>query len=350
MAWTKLGSTSVSGAAANTSWKELGRTTLSGTNDSIDVSSFTAKDNLMILCNVINSGGDFRTFWRFNSDTGSNYSQRYNTNNGSDSTNTSLNGTMDWNTAESVQSFEVLNIANITTQEKLGIKHKIGSGTAGAGNGVNYVECVGKWANTSAQITSVSVGDGVDPKSGTGGIGSEVVVLGYDNDEADSGTNFWQELATIDVTTAGDNFTTGTFTAKKYLMVETNVITSGGAVSQRMTFNDDTGSNYAQRKSFDGASDTTSTNSVNIDGINDDLVTNSIGIANIFIVNKSDKEKLGIAHTNSGEASGAGNTPTRDEEVFKWNNTSAQITKIDFDNNKAGNWAVGSFVKVYGAD
>jgi len=117
-----------------------------------------------------------------------------------------------------------------------------------------------------------------------------------------------------------------------------------------MTFNDDTGSNYAQRKSFDGASDTTSTNSVNIDGINDDLVTNSIGKSRMYIMNIANKEKLGIAHSNSGEASGAGNAPTRDEEVFKWNNTSAQITKIDFDNNKAGNWAVGSFVKVYGAD
>ena len=178
-------------------------------------------------------------------------------------------------------------------------------------------------------------------------IGSEIVVLGYDNDESDEGTNFWQELASVEST--GDNHTTGTFAAKKYLMVEVNVVTTGGAVSQRMTCNDDTGSNYANRDSKDGGAESTQTSASSINGgFNDDLVTNSIGKTRMYVINKSDQEKLFISHSISGES--AGGQPTRDENVFKWTNTSAQITKLDFDNNKAGDWASGSYIKVWGAD
>ena len=333
---------------AKTSWKELGRTTLTSTNDSIDVSSFTAKDNLMILCNVINSGGDFRTFWRFNSDTGSNYSQRYNTNNGSDSTNTSLNGTMDWNTAESVQSFEVLNIANITAQEKLGIKHKIGSGTAGAGNGVNYVECVGKWANTSAQITSVSVGDGVDPKSGTGGIGSEVVVLGCDNDEADSGTPYWERLADFTQTTASSSMDTGTFTAKKYLWIQVHEIANANLDMNYLRFNSDSGSNYSFRKANNGASSDTNTS---ITGVLYATHNGSVDhYAEFFIVNNSDKEKL-ITGTCT-DANSNNQEPRRKEFASKWVNTSSQITSVQTVDTGSGSnpIGVGSRITVWGAN
>ena len=348
MVWERLGSASVSGSLANNSWKELGRTTLSGTNDSIDVSNFTAKDNLMILCNVINSGGDFRTFWRFNSDTGSNYSQRYNTNGGSDATNTSLNGTMDWNTAESVQSFEVLNITNITAQEKLGIKHKIGSNTAGAGNAPNRVEAVGKWANTSAQITSVSVGDGVDPKSGTGGIGSEVVVLGYDNDEADSGTNFWQELGSTELTSAGDDVTVS-FTAKKYLMVESYMVGgSGNNFRNAWKLNGtSSGSTYAYRKSSNGGSDNTYTSRNLLEIGDQDQAHDSY--QKLFILNPSGREKLGIMEAVR-EENDSNSEPSRTECVFKWATTSGQITSITAHNDQSGNFGVGSYVKVYGAD
>ena len=337
MAWTKLGSTTLSGAAANTSWKLLARGTGSGTT--VDTGTFTAKDNIMVL--GYSSNGT--QYVRYNNDTGSNYANRRNEEGGSDSTQASQTAiSFTRNAGEDM--FFVGDLLNIAAQEKLGVYHQVSINNAGASNAPKRQEWGHKWVNTSDQITRVTM----TSDSGNYTSDDEIVVLGMDNDEADSGTNFWQELASVEST--GDNHTTGTFAAKKYLWIQTNVITTGGAVSQRMTFNDDTGSNYAQRKSFDGASDSTQTGSVNIDGINDDLVTNSIGIANIFIVNKSDKEKLGIAHSISGEASGAGNAPTRDEEVFKWDNTSSQITKIDFDNNKAGDWASGSYFKVYGAD
>jgi len=345
------GSSTLTTSPPATSWKELGRTTLTSTNDSIDVSSFAAKDNLMILCNVINSGGDFRTFWRFNSDTNSNYSQRYNTNGGSDSTNTSLNGTMDWNTAESVQSFEVLNITNIASQEKLGIKRKIGSNTAGAGNAPNRAEIVGKWANTSNQITSVSVGDAVDPKSGTGGIGSEVVVLGCDNDEADSGTNFWQELASVTLGSDGDLIDSNTFTAKKYLMIEAIGYRTNASIIPALRVGNgtlDTGSNYARRQSVNGGSDGTVTGQSSMGGDSGaGYLTHDV----YFIINKSDKEKL-IINECIITASGAGSAPDRAEIVGKWANTSAQINRVGYLNVGGGSsdFGSGSSLKVWGAD
>ena len=118
-----------------------------------------------------------------------------------------------------------------------------------------------------------------------------------------------------------------------------------------MTCNDDTGSNYANRDSKDGGAESTQTSASSINGgFNDDLVTNSIGKTIMYIMNIANKEKLVISDSVSGESAGDGTAPTRDENVFKWNNTSAQITKIDFDNNKAGDWASGSYIKVYGAD
>ena len=348
MAWEKLGSASVGGAGvANTSWKELARTTLGSASDTITVDSIPARDNLMIIPYVYDEGSNqVYGQGRFNNDSGSNYANRWSRNGGSDTTNINQTEMITYFAGAAFGEFGIFEMANIAGQEKLLIDHGVAADATGAGTAPKRHEGVHKWANTSNQVTRF---DYLNGGAGTFGTGSEVVVLGYDNDEADSGTNFWQELASVDTT--GDNHTTGTFTAKKYLWVQTNVVTTGGAVSQRMTFNDDTGSNYASRQSFDGGSDSTSTSGSNINaGNNDDLVTNSIGIANMFIVNTSDKEKLGMIDTNSGEASGAGNAPTRDECVFKWANTSSQITKIDFDNNKAGDWASGSYIKVYGAD
>ena len=58
MAWAKLGSGTVSGTVANTSWKELARA--SGTGTSITTDTFAGKDNLMILTDT-NSGSSTAT-------------------------------------------------------------------------------------------------------------------------------------------------------------------------------------------------------------------------------------------------------------------------------------------------
>ena len=48
--------------------------------------------------------------------------------------------------------------------------------------------------------------------------------------------------------------------------------------------------------------------------------------------------------------SGAGTAPQRSETVWKWANTSNQITEIDCDNAGASDYKAGSMLKVWGAD
>ena len=85
----RIQGTSTDATAVSGGWKELGRTTLGSAGDSIDVSSFADKRYLMLLASGKGTGGEAYINWRFNSDTGSNYSVRYNTNGGSDATGTS---------------------------------------------------------------------------------------------------------------------------------------------------------------------------------------------------------------------------------------------------------------------
>ena len=191
MAWEKLGSTSVSGTdPANNSWKELGRTTLGSANATIDTGAFTAKDNIMILGHIIPTASNAPNY-RVNSDTGSNYAQRYSDNGAADTTDTSNTvWYYDTGAATANPKFTVSTMSNISAQEKLGIDYTIDSGASGAGNTPTRRDGVSKWANTSSQITSVQA----IANTSTFASGSEVVVLGCDNDEADSGTNKWEEL------------------------------------------------------------------------------------------------------------------------------------------------------------
>ena len=330
-----------------TSWKELDRVTLGSAGDSIDTGTFTAKDNIMVLTHIIPSGDVTPKLRVGNStiDSGSNYAQRRSNNGNSDSTNTSqtewlmTGGTTDKNW------FGVGGIVNISSQEKLSVIHGYDAGSTGAGSAGDRYEFTGKWANTSAQINRVEL---VNTSTGDFASGSEVVVLGYDNDEADSGTNFWQELANVTTSTAGD-VDTGTFTAKKYLWVQIQSL-GNGAVNNRLRFNNDSSGNYAYRVSGNGGSDSTSTTPSGIPFGNGNTTSPDNAFDNFFIINKSDKEKLVIGHTITDEGTGAGNAPQRNEIVAKWANTSAQINRINLVNVGSGNHSADSKITVWGFD
>ena len=68
-----------------------------------------------------------------------------------------------------------------------------------------------------------------------------------------------------------------------------------------------------------------------------------------FVVNVAGKEKLGIMAAVR-EENDSNSEPSRTECAFKWTTTSGQITSITAHNDQSGNFGVGSYVKVYGAD
>ena len=333
------------------SWVELGRTTLSSAGDSINVASLSTSDYpyMMVLVHGINSG-QIQNNMRFNNDSGNNYANNY-SNDGGNTNFTSQPYVVNSDTYTS-DIFQTDFIMNKSDQEKIGTGQIVAQNATGAGTAPRRTEYGLKWANTSDSITSVSL---INTGSGDYASGSEVVVLGYDPDDTE-GTSVWEELASVDLSGGtGDSLSSGTISAKKYLWVQAYLEQSGsGDTGNICRLNSDSGSNYAIRYSENGGSDATSTSRTNIvTGANSG--TDGAGEAfyiNMFIINKSDKEKLIIGELNDTDAgSGAGTAPGRSEFVAKWANTSGQITNITWTNSGgSATWATTSRLKVWGFD
>lgn len=156
-------------------YEELGRTTLGGAADTISITSFSARKYLKILVSCIQSG-QISIAFRFNNDTGSNYSYRYSANGGADTTGTSQTyGAATTN--ETSDQFSVIEVVNIAAKEKLASARSASFASSGAGSAPTKWETNSKWANTSNQITRIDI---INNGSGDFAAGSEVVVLGHD--------------------------------------------------------------------------------------------------------------------------------------------------------------------------
>jgi len=323
-------------------WQELDRYTLSsGSSSSLDTGTFTTKPYMMILAEYNGHSSASTGGLRFNSDTGSNYARRQSTDGGADGTGTSETSILNGNGYASEYHFSTTFLNNSSSNEKLTMSHVISDGgSTGSGSAPRRREIVGKWANTSNNITSVQL---FDRDGNSFQSVSEVVVLGYD--PADTGTSVWEELASVDDTSAGNSISSGTFTAKKYLMIQARYrYTSGN--DPNLQFNSDTGNNYSHRRSTNGGSDSTATST-------NAFINNAEGsdvefFDNIFIINKSDKEKIGIIQTVTSSTTSSGTAPQRREYVGKWDNTSSQITSVQYNLGTSGNMT-GS-IKVWGFD
>ncbi len=147
------------------------------TSDSITVSDLTAKKHLMIQAKTI-SDGQVTANYRFNADSGSNYARRQSSNGGSDGTGTSQNVILAGYGTSGETTFITTNVINEATKEKLVITELVTNGSGnGAGNAPNRREIVGKWANTSNAITSVTL---FNNDTGSFAEGTEVTVYGTD--------------------------------------------------------------------------------------------------------------------------------------------------------------------------
>ena len=332
--------------ATSGGWVELGRTTLGSAGDSIDVTSLADKRYLMVLDYSLASS-TIDSYTQINGDTGSNYAQRRSIDGGADTTNTSLPyQDAVFSSGVAVPHFGVRYIANRSSNEKLTVGHYVRQNTAGAGNVPNRTEIVSKWANTSNAINRINT---QNSSGGSFNTGSEVVVLGWDESDTHT-TNFWEELADVTLSSAGDTINSGTFTAKKYIWVQGYLKNSGNLDNCRIYLGNtsiDTGSNYAFRHATNGASDGTN-GSMQGAWFTVTNVAESVFV-NMFIVNNASNEKLIISHANYDGGAGAANAPQRTEMVGKWANTSNQFNKIQLYNGGTGDFDTGSFIKVWGS-
>jgi len=300
----------------------------------------------MVLVDVVGESGTIKGNLRVNNDSGNNYAGRFSTNGTNEGTITSevwFDDNYGVAASSTERTFLIYDIANLSGNEKLAIKGNYYTGTAGAANAPQRQQFVYKWANTSNAINRLEL---INDLTGNFSVGSEVVVLGWDPADTHT-TNFWQELASVELGADGDNLSSGTITAKKYLWVQAYIAGSGNA-RVHLTFNNDTTS-YAVRDSSNGGTDATFTNQGEI-RLHGSYNNGDPKFINLFIINNSANEKLVTSHTISGGTSGAANAPDRVQTVGKWDNTSAQITEIDLDNNDTGSFGTGSILKVWGAD
>ena len=199
-----------------------------------------------------------------------------------------------------------------------------------------------------AEIVSKNTGTGVmnsielfeDSTNGSYDTGTEVVVLGWD--PADTHTdNYWQLLATATGSSSSASFDTGTFAAKKYLMVTGY---AENTQSFECRFNDSASGTYTRRYSGNFANDIVGTSS---------YFGLSLGTTKVFytqmIANPSNSYKL-IHQTGSelNADNAAGTRPNSFDAVTQWRNN-AQITKMTF-SRAGGNFSGDEKIMVWGSD
>ena len=328
-------------------WVELARTTLGSNNANINISSIPDKRYYMLLSRIVLTGAGTGGGMRLGSgsaDTGSNYAFRGSNNGlaeGVYPNRVDAHWVGGWG---AVPEFYVTYIANKSDKEKLVMAQR-NYGALGSNNSTNRTEFAGKWTNTSNPLDYINYYQG---GSDTYASGSELVLLGWDPADTHT-TNFWEELASVDLS-GGDatSLSTGTFTAKKYLWVQFFGESSGGNIQTAFQFNSDTGSNYAFRASVNGGTDSVLSSRTQI---GDFANSPNNDFTNMFIVNNSANEKLAIGNIVFGQTAGAGTAPNRAEYTGKWANTSSQITEINvIDVAGAGQFGTKTTMKVWGSD
>ena len=340
-------------AAKNTSWKQVGRSVV-GSGGATSLScTFTPKDRHMVLFfrEGVSGGTGGNGKWQVGSsgtiDAGSNYADRYSHYGNDDVPTNGQTGFGQWDTG-TYERFDVLEFTNKSGEETTIYGHNVVNNDSAATSDPFRVEFVGKWTGTG-QVNIIKWGS-----TNTMVEGSEMIVLGMDNDDDGStGTNFWQELKNFNKSDGDSSaLTCPTFTAKKYIMVDAFTVPTSSGFKGRVEFGTDgsydTGSVYRQRwndNGTDGDSTDGSANTSHYAYTNDTSLSQRISM---IIVNKSDKIKLTLYWANSN--GGASDDGFRREGVGKYARTDRQITDIRLVGQGSGTCANNSYIRVCGGE
>ena len=334
-------------------WKELTRFTLGSTSTSITTPTFDNKIYYKVLVHGIKSSGSVETGLRMNGvASGNKYAARLRVDDDTERTPTGQNQIADGWFSDPNEFFSQIYISNLAGSEKLVIGHTAGAGTAGVTTVPKRMEWVGKFVpSPDADVSSITIYG-----SGTFAVGSEVVVLGWDPADSHS-TNFWEELASVDLTGgAASTLSSGTIAAKKYLWVQYYTDSIASSSRPDFLFNSDTGTNYSNRYNYNGTESVAASEDSHFAGISP---ATTPFFANFFIVNNSANEKISIGTGISRGGSGANTAIAQKFELAqKWTRTSgsgtgdasAQITKITLTNDASANFGTSTYLRVWGSN
>jgi len=346
-------------ATTNTSWKELtnGRGTVSGsTATSISTGTFTAKDNLMILFHIIADGSTV-TGLHFNDDNSNGNYQKADSDNGAG--NSIENGINTLTAIHKTTSYEAFGYGYIRNKLDGGKRVKITSmknnATGTSGNTtLEQRKYFGVWNPDTAtdRITKMTMTAG----GANLGVGTEILVLGFDDDEADSGTNYWQQIGEETLESNAGNLDVSISSPKKYMMVnyfaypDGNVDIAGqcgvgGSVS--------TGSSDYMKKECDDFGTFGNSVSANIlgwgKGSGGSYPTQGIG----FMVNVNGSEKMWLSEGMDTGSTGQDSSvyPSVRENAGKFVTTSGQVNIFRLtENGQSGQLGTNTQCIVWGGN
>ena len=331
------------------SWKELDRNILLSPNTEIDITGLPTKQYYMVIRHTLGRNASISSNggYELNADGGANYAIRRAYIGDTGSTDVNFNDLDLWDTNND-QNFAVEYFSNVTGQEKLFYSQNLNSNVGGSSTAPFPVGITGKWANTTDAINQITL---KTLSVQTWNTGSQVIVLGYDPTDTHTDTdNFWQELASVDLSGGtADDINSGTFAAKNYLCVQTFMELDGGVntITGNCTFNGDTGTLYSRSRSNNGAARSSGTDETSIDVRGGESKNR---FDTMYISNRTVKEKL-VNGNLIAAGSGASTAPDSTIYGAKWDNSAAQVTQINFENIDAlGSYGVNSFMKVWGHD
>ena len=155
-------------------WGKAGSKTLTSAGELTDITLSANKCNSFMNHNVTMSANN-DVIIQFNNDTSNNYADRFERN-GTENTTTNNGDVRLVPSGGAFDSFIVGFYANVESEEKLMILFSMQANT-GAGNAPDRDAGVGKWANTSAQITEADI---TTTSTATLGADSNFTVLGSD--------------------------------------------------------------------------------------------------------------------------------------------------------------------------
>jgi len=152
----------------------------------------------------------------------------------------------------------------------------------------------------------------------------------------------WQKNGTPNtLMVTGDTLSVDDLTAEDTSVLLCHALNSG-TIDTNITFDNDTGSNYAIRVASDGGTDSTAVSQSNIATGGDA----ADGFHVYYTVNMPDQDKLLLGDKVDLSSTGAGTAPSRRVQRGKWANTADQFTSVEFSNAGAGDFVANSNLSV----
>jgi hypothetical protein len=160
----------------------------------------------------------------------------------------------------------------------------------------------------------------------------------------------WAKNGTPDTLgSAGDVLQITDLTAKKFNVFLEHEIATGNIDNPTWTFNNNTNSVYADRVETNGGTDATTTSQSGVLANVGNAEWDRFTIGNVVSI--SGEEKLIINFTIASNTAGAGNAPSRNQQVAKFvPSPDADITRVDVTNNGTGDFDTSSNISALGTD